>query len=142
MFLISRQVEVTGGGGKTPSSSETVKIPGLYDDVDFPDVWTQTLTTWDAPGPAVVSFADDTGDQNTGESNASGSNGVSSQTASNPQTTGTASGSGLQIYCHQCLLSQQSFSTVRLSRRSLVEAVKNVSSDLFFVIKSIKGKII
>ncbi|KAH8119241.1 glycosyl hydrolase family 61-domain-containing protein [Phellopilus nigrolimitatus] len=64
------QVNVSGDGNAQPSSSEIVAIPGLYNGVQFPDIWTQTFDTWDAPGPPVVSFADNSGNgENSAASN-------------------------------------------------------------------------
>lgn len=68
---------MSGGGNAQPSADETVGIPGLYDNVQFPDVWTETFTSWPAPGPPVVSFASGSGSENS--SPPSSSAGVSTQ---------------------------------------------------------------
>jgi hypothetical protein len=52
--LIDSQVNVRKGGSRKPSSTETVDIPGLYDQVKFPDIWSGGFDAWPAPGPPVV----------------------------------------------------------------------------------------
>ncbi|KAL4255029.1 Endo-beta-1,4-glucanase D [Abortiporus biennis] len=45
------QVKVTGNGNTVPSGDALVSIPGLYDSVQFPDIW-DTPFTFKIPGPA------------------------------------------------------------------------------------------
>ncbi|KAI0051245.1 lytic polysaccharide monooxygenase [Auriscalpium vulgare] len=51
------QVNVTGGGSGVPSDASLVSIPGLYDGVQWPDIYNnfQGLTL---PGPPVVQLSD------------------------------------------------------------------------------------
>ena len=60
-----------------PTTGETVGIPGLYDNVTFPDIWTETFDYWPAPGPPVVSFSNGLGSSPT--------------TSVGPESTGTTS---------------------------------------------------
>ncbi|KAL5507153.1 hypothetical protein ACEPAH_6609 [Sanghuangporus vaninii] len=112
------QVGVSGGGSSLPSSDETVKIPGLYDDVDFPDIWSETFDVWAAPGPAVVSFADNSDGQN---------------------STPSDNGSGGSP--RQCRLIDQS-SDSRFSRRSLTTRFSRLAQDIPFVLQHIRSPIV
>ncbi|EIN12107.1 hypothetical protein PUNSTDRAFT_154790 [Punctularia strigosozonata HHB-11173 SS5] len=79
------QVNVTGGGSSTPSGDDLVSIPGLYDNVAWPDIWTD-FGSFTIPGPAIV-FTDSTGSTPSGVASASASG---SQTAA-PSKTAAAS---------------------------------------------------
>ncbi|KAI0743568.1 glycosyl hydrolase family 61-domain-containing protein [Daedaleopsis nitida] len=48
------QLKVTGGGGKTPSGSDLVSIPGVYNSVQWPDIWSDSFKSFTIPGPAVA----------------------------------------------------------------------------------------
>ncbi|KAL5528305.1 hypothetical protein ACEPAF_7441 [Sanghuangporus sanghuang] len=112
------QVGVSGDGSSLPSSDETVKIPGLYDDVDFPDIWSETFDVWAAPGPAVVSFADSSDGQNS-----------------------TPSDDGSGDSPRQCRLIDQS-SDSRFSRRSLTTRFSRLAQDIPFVLQHIRSPIV
>ncbi|TDL26170.1 hypothetical protein BD410DRAFT_784224 [Rickenella mellea] len=51
------QIAVSGSGTSLPSREETVQIPGLYDNVNFPDIWTGGFSSFPAPGPPVAAIA-------------------------------------------------------------------------------------
>ncbi|RPD59815.1 hypothetical protein L227DRAFT_575814 [Lentinus tigrinus ALCF2SS1-6] len=57
------QIEVTGGGSTVPSGSELVSIPGLYNNVKFPDIWDDNFKSFTIPGPAPI------GDSSSGSGN-------------------------------------------------------------------------
>ncbi|KAJ3480341.1 hypothetical protein NLI96_g8421 [Meripilus lineatus] len=45
------QVEITGNGNRAPAPENLVSIPGLYNNVKFPNIW-DPFGTFAAPGPA------------------------------------------------------------------------------------------
>ncbi|KAI8992995.1 glycosyl hydrolase family 61-domain-containing protein [Trametes punicea] len=55
------QVEVTGTGTQIPSGSELVSLPGLYNNVQWPDIWSDNIKSFTAPGPAIA-FSDSSSD--------------------------------------------------------------------------------
>ncbi|KAI0706801.1 glycosyl hydrolase family 61-domain-containing protein [Cerioporus squamosus] len=73
------QIDVTGGGNTVPSGSELVSIPGLYNSVQWPDIWSDSFKSFKIPGPAAI------GDSSSGSGNsdpASSSTDASSTKAS------------------------------------------------------------
>lgn len=108
---------MSGGRGALPSSDETVKIPGLYDDVSFPNIYSETFGAWGAPGPAIVSFADDADGQN----------------SPSDDTSGDSFG--------QCRLILQA-SDGRFSRRSLMSRIGRLAEDIPFVLQHLKRSIV
>lgn len=121
---------MSGGGSARASSAETVKIPGLYDNVDFPDIWSQTFDSWAAPGPAVVSFADSSDNQNTPASSTSSTGSRPTQTGS---TTSSSTDGDSGTSTTQCRLMDIS-SPSRLARRSLMTRLRSFPTDFFFVL--------
>ncbi|EJD03131.1 uncharacterized protein FOMMEDRAFT_187135 [Fomitiporia mediterranea MF3/22] len=137
------QVEVNGGGSALPSSDETVKIPGLYNGVSFPDIWTQTFDSWAPPGPTVVSFADTSGDPNSASSGSSGSGNNPTGSAGQPHSSAGSNSSeaGSNASTGQCRLvdlTAQSY----LVRRSLMARLKNFPTDVSFILRSLRGPLI
>ncbi|THH31807.1 hypothetical protein EUX98_g2390 [Antrodiella citrinella] len=49
------QVQVTGGGNANPTGSDLVSIPGIYNDVTFPDIWLDSFNSFTIPGPPLFS---------------------------------------------------------------------------------------
>ena len=56
--LFHRQVNVKNGGADIPSSSELTSLPGMYDEFEWPNIWSDPLDGFVVAGPKVVSFAD------------------------------------------------------------------------------------
>ncbi|CAL1707592.1 unnamed protein product [Somion occarium] len=82
------QVKVTGGGNKSPSGSELVSIPGLYDSVQWPDIWSDGFNSFKTPGPAVfISTGGSSSDDNASSSAAA----ASSSAAPSPSSTKASS---------------------------------------------------
>ncbi|RDX55149.1 hypothetical protein OH76DRAFT_1339695 [Lentinus brumalis] len=88
------QIEVTGGGSTVPSGSELVSIPGLYNSVQWPDIWSDNFKSFKIPGPAAL------GDSSSGSGNSdpASSSPVASSTkassASHASSTHAASTAG------------------------------------------------
>ena len=47
------------GGSDKPSSSEVTSLPGMYNGVKWPDIYTDNVDGFVPPGPNVATFADD-----------------------------------------------------------------------------------
>lgn len=62
---VSSQVKVTGGGNKQPAAADLVKIPGVYDNVQFPDIWADNFHSFTVPGPPPA-FGNNGGTVNAG----------------------------------------------------------------------------
>jgi hypothetical protein len=59
------QVKVTGGGNRQPAAADLVKIPGVYDNVVFPDIWADDFHSFTVPGPTPA-FGSNGGTVNAG----------------------------------------------------------------------------
>ncbi|KIP10876.1 glycoside hydrolase family 61 protein, partial [Phlebiopsis gigantea 11061_1 CR5-6] len=68
------QVNVQGSGTQEPAASDLVSIPGVYNDVQFPDIWDDSFHSFTLPAPPVA-FA-------SGGSTSGGSSPSSSESAS------------------------------------------------------------
>ena len=66
-YTFISQVKVTGGGDQLPASKDLVSIPGVYDNVVFPDIWAPSFHTFTVPGPAVA-FSSNGATDSTGSS--------------------------------------------------------------------------
>lgn len=52
--LSPSQVNVQGSGTQQPPSSDLVSIPGVYDNVKFPDIWDDNFHSFTLPAPPVA----------------------------------------------------------------------------------------
>ncbi|KDQ53476.1 glycoside hydrolase family 61 protein [Jaapia argillacea MUCL 33604] len=77
------QVEITGSGSGKPASQDLVAIPGVYDDTQWPDIYTN-FGTFAIPGPEVVNLGG-------GGSSPSSASSTASSSTSTP-TNGTTCG--------------------------------------------------
>ncbi|TBU33784.1 glycosyl hydrolase family 61-domain-containing protein [Dichomitus squalens] len=84
------QLSVTGSGTQTPSGSELVSIPGVYNDVKFPDIWSDSFKSFTIPGPAPAFSGSGSG---SGASGPAPSSTKSSATASSTHVTSAAASS-------------------------------------------------
>lgn len=50
------QIKVTGSGTGTPSDSDLVSIPALYEGATFPNIYNDDSSGFVVPGPAPVTF--------------------------------------------------------------------------------------
>lgn len=85
------QVNVSGSGNSLPSSQETVEIPGLYNNVQFPDIWTFTGSSFPAPGPPVAALAGGNGSTSSSDQSNSPSSAVQVSFVSGTQSLTAAS---------------------------------------------------
>ncbi|KAK7687070.1 hypothetical protein QCA50_009570 [Cerrena zonata] len=81
------QVKVTGSGNA--KATDTVAIPGLYDNVKFPDIWADGFNKFTAPGPAV--FASSGSDQQTAPASSAAPAEPSSTKSASPSSSAAAS---------------------------------------------------
>lgn len=85
------QVKVTGGGNQQPAAKDLVAIPGVYDNVVFPDIWADNFHSFTIPGPPVA-FSSSGGAVNAGSapSAASSSSVTSTHAASSTHPTSSS----------------------------------------------------
>ncbi|KAI0374010.1 hypothetical protein BV20DRAFT_936307 [Pilatotrama ljubarskyi] len=76
------QVKVTGGGSQVPSGSSLVSLPGLYNNVKWPDIWSDSFKSFNVPGPAVAFSGSSSGsnDSDSAPSSSSAASHVASST--------------------------------------------------------------
>ncbi|CDO72529.1 Auxilliary Activities Family 9 protein [Trametes cinnabarina] len=65
------QVKVTGSGSKEPSGSELVSLPGLYNNIKWPDIWDDSFHSFVVPGPAPAFSGSSSGSDDTDSTPAS-----------------------------------------------------------------------
>ncbi|KAH8107920.1 glycosyl hydrolase family 61-domain-containing protein [Cristinia sonorae] len=58
------QVKVTGGGNAKAPAAELVSIPGIYDGVQFPNIWLDSFNSFTIPGPALFAGGSGSGNGN------------------------------------------------------------------------------
>lgn len=83
------QLSVTGSGTTVPSGSELVSIPGIYNNVQWPDIWDDNFKSFAAPGPAAAFSGSTSGSQ--GSDPAPSSSSKSSAAASSTHATHVSS---------------------------------------------------
>ncbi|KAI1794153.1 glycosyl hydrolase family 61-domain-containing protein [Ganoderma leucocontextum] len=81
------QLSVTGSGTTVPSGSELVSIPGIYNNVQWPDIWDDNFKSFAAPGPAVAFSGSSSGSE--GSDPAPSSSAKSSAAASSTHNSAT-----------------------------------------------------
>ncbi|KAL0956357.1 hypothetical protein HGRIS_002507 [Hohenbuehelia grisea] len=105
------QVRVGGAGTGVPSDASFVSFPGLYDNVTFPDIYTD-FGSFTIPGPPLVSFSGSNG--NPAAAVAASSTVVSNPSGASSSRMPSASALATQKPSAQCLLASR-----RLRRRGL-----------------------
>nr|VWO97201.1 Homeobox domain-containing protein [Ganoderma boninense] len=80
------QLSITGSGTTAPAGSELVSIPGIYNNVQWPDIWDDNLKSFTAPGPAAAFSGSTSGSQG---SDPAPSSSKSSATASSTHASST-----------------------------------------------------
>ncbi|TCD71245.1 Esterase/lipase/thioesterase [Steccherinum ochraceum] len=63
------QLKVTGSGNAQPSGSQVVSIPGIYDSVKFPDIWSDGFKSFTIPGPALFAGGSSSGNGGNDDNN-------------------------------------------------------------------------
>ena len=92
------QIEVTGGGSTVPSGSELVSIPGLYKNVQWPDIWSDNFKSFKIPGPAALGdSSSDSGNSDPASSSAEASSTKASSATHASSTAVSASASSTHV---------------------------------------------
>lgn len=83
------QVNVKNGGADQPSSSELTTLPGMYNEYEWPNIYTDDLDGFVVAGPKLVSFADSSSSDPSPPSSTSPSSSTSSLYSHSPSPTVT-----------------------------------------------------
>lgn len=83
------QVNVKNGGADQPSSSELTTLPGMYNEYEWPNIYTDDLDGFVVAGPKLVSFADSNSSDPSPPSSTSPSSSTSSLYSHGPSPTVT-----------------------------------------------------
>ncbi|OSD06900.1 lytic polysaccharide monooxygenase [Trametes coccinea BRFM310] len=83
------QVKVTGDGSQEPSGSELVSLPGLYNNVNWPDIWDDNFKSFAVPGPAPA-FSGSSSGSDGSDTSPSSTPASSAHASSTPATTSSA----------------------------------------------------
>lgn len=107
MYPSCAQLNVKGGQGKTPSDSDIINIPGLYDGFKFPDIWSDGFSGLNIAGAGVVNWAaagssgdsgskgSDSGDNSSSDASSASSSSQDAQpTGTNTDTNTSSSNQG------------------------------------------------
>ncbi|KAI0329410.1 hypothetical protein GY45DRAFT_1253005 [Cubamyces sp. BRFM 1775] len=114
------QVKVTGGGSKVPSGSELVSLPGLYNGVQWPDIWDATFKTFAAPGPAVAFSGSSSGSDDSDSGSTPSSSHASSSSPTAASSAGSHSASSTHVNTSAATSAQESASPSAASHASSV----------------------